>query len=190
MFNVISLFASNLVYTLAVIGGLMKKSYNIDDLTRTTPTDELSEMELIRLPAAECIFCNKALNDVGGRRLIAQRLLGVTLSNINHGGGNKDYPHKSIELFPKKSVFMRIWGSNDKWTESAIMSAKNQYLSGKRPWFCQVCGNETCHLCESPLNRPAGADILYDDGYSAHCALLPCSTGCNNADCHNFRSME
>jgi hypothetical protein len=52
-----------------------------------------SDISLKRPPAESCVFCNKTLKEVGGKRLIAQQLRGLVLTKKKHGGGNKDFPH-------------------------------------------------------------------------------------------------
>ena len=149
-----------------------------------------SDLELQRPPAKTCIFCNKSIKDIGGRRITAQKFRGVTLSKNKTGGGNTKYPRQSLELFSEPITFICFWGEKEKWTESAIMSAKNAYLNGKQPWFCQICGKRKCDKCATPINYPMGSDILYDDGHSSHAAILPFNPGCINTDCDNYKYWE
>jgi len=149
-----------------------------------------SDMNLKRPPAKTCVFCNKPLNEIGGKRIIAQQLRGIALSKKKTGGGNKDFPHKCVELFSEPVIFMDFWGEKDKWTEAAIKSAKNAYLDGKQPWFCQVCGERKCSKCGSPINYPMGSDILYGNGCSSHVAMLPFDPGCINPACDKYRDWE
>jgi hypothetical protein len=146
-----------------------------------------SDISLKRPPARTCVFCSKPLKDVGGKRLIAQQLRGVTLTNKKRGGGNKDFPHQCFELFSDPLVYMDCWGEKEKWTDSAILSAKKSYLSGKQPWFCQICGERKCSDCGSPINYPVGSDILYGNGCSAHAPIFPIDPGCSNPNCKKYK---
>lgn len=149
-----------------------------------------SDIDIKRPPAETCVFCNKTLKEVGGKRLVAQRLRGVTLTNEKLGGGNKDFPRKCFELFSEPLVFMDCWGETKKWTDAAVLSAKNAYLNGKRPWFCQVCGERKCSECGSPINYPMGSDILYGDGRSSHAPIHPFDPGCNNLSCKKYKAWD
>lgn len=65
-----------------------------------------SDIHLKRPPDTACIFCNKTLEKIGGHRLVAQQLRGVSLSQTKNSGGNKDYPHQSVELFTEPTVYL------------------------------------------------------------------------------------
>ncbi|NOQ64919.1 MAG: hypothetical protein GQ582_10445 [Methyloprofundus sp.] len=149
-----------------------------------------SDLKLKRPPEKTCVFCHKALNEIGGKRIIAQKFRGVALSKKKTGGGNKDYPHQSIPLFSNPNIFIDIWGEKEKWNEASIKSAKNSYLNGKQPWFCQICGERKCSHCDSPINYPMGSDILYGNGCSSHVAILPIDPGCNNSACDQYKKWE
>lgn len=115
----------------------------------------------------------KKIEEIGGRRLIAQRLRGVTLSTKYQGGGNPDYPHQSTLLYDDLEIYNDVWGEKSMWTKEAIQRARQSYLNGRRPWFCQVCGCRACSECGAPINLPVGSDVLYENGCSSHCAILP-----------------
>lgn len=146
-----------------------------------------ADLNLKRAPAKTCVFCNKSLNDIGGKRIIAQQLRGVALSKKKTGGGNINFPHQSVQLFSDPNVFMDMWGEKEKWNESSIKSAKNSYLNGKRPWFCQICAVRQCSNCGSPINYPMGSDILSGNGCSSHVGIFPFDPGCNNPDCDKYK---
>jgi hypothetical protein len=57
-------------------------------------------------------------------------------------------------------------------------------------WFCQKCARVVCDLCGS-IKLPLGADILHDDGSTAHAAILPIgSRYCSNPACvHGLRRV-
>ncbi|MFK5880512.1 MAG: hypothetical protein QM478_13580 [Flavobacteriaceae bacterium] len=173
----------------AVIGSL-PISNNARELCEEEAKKQIySDLSIRRPPAETCIFCNKPLDEIGGKRISAQQLRGVTLSNKYQEGGNKDFPHQSIKLFDDSKIYMVIWGEKTKWTEAAIAQAKNEYENGKRPWFCQICGERKCSKCGSPINYPMGSDILYDDGYSSHAAIIPSDPGCINPNCEKYKDF-
>ncbi len=138
-------------------------------------------------PSERCIFCNKKLGDVGGRRIIAQGVRGIVLSDTYQGGGNKNYPRQSAELGDGSGRYVVVWGKKSDWTKAVIEKARNEFLNGHRPWFCQVCGGISCRKCSSPINYPVGTDVLYDDGSSGHCPLFPFNPGCSNPQCENYK---
>ena len=133
-------------------------------------------------PDDRCCVCEKSLEEVGGRRIIAQHLRGVVLSQKYRGGGNPDYPHKSFKI-NDKPLYLVVWGKPSMWMEKAIQRALRAINEGKTPWFCQICGNRVCPECGSPLKHPVGSDVLYDDGCSSHVAMLPIHPGCTNPEC-------
>lgn len=138
-------------------------------------------------PADTCVFCDKTLEQTGGMRLASQNFRGVSLSEKYRGGGNKDRPYQSFKLSNDPEIYLMVWGEKSKWTELAIKKAKNEYLNGKRPWFCQVCGARTCSRCGTPINYPMGSEILYDNGCSSHASIIPCDPGCSNLDCDGYK---
>ena len=146
-----------------------------------------SDINLSRPPAKTCVFCDKTLKEVGGKRLAAQKFRGVMLSKKRVGGGNKDCPHKCVALFSEPLLYMDFWGTKEEWTESAIESAKTSYLEGKRPWFCQVCGKRKCSKCGSPENYPMASEILHEDGNTSHAGIFPFDPGCINPVCGKYK---
>ena len=75
------------------------------------------------------------------------------------------------------------------WTDEAVQRALRSFHKGKRPWFCQLCGNRICPECGSPLRHPVGSNVLCDDGRSSHVAMLPCCPGCVNTKCKKYRDI-
>jgi hypothetical protein len=143
-----------------------------------------------RTPSEACIICNRTINDVGGYRIVGQKLRGVALSHKYMGGGNKDYPYQSVKLEDGSGLYVVVWGEQSKWTQPTVEKAWKEFLAGRRPWFCQVCGERTCSDCGSPINYPMGSDILHDKGCTSHAAIFPIDTGCMNAGCGNYREFE
>ncbi len=143
-----------------------------------------------RIPADNCVFCDKPILEVGGRRLVADGLCAVDLSNRYWGGGNKNYPYYSVKLFDHQEIYLVVKGKKKKWTAEAIERAKTAYLTGKHPWFCQWCGyTQCCHVCNSPINIPRGAEVLYDDGRILHAPMHPFNPGCSNQECNNYKEF-
>ena len=149
-----------------------------------------SDTTVTRLPADACVFCNKTLSEIGGKRLIAQQIRGVTLTHKTHQSGDKDVVHLYTELFSDPLTYMACWGEQGLWTAAALASAKAAYLDGKRPWFCQICGGRKCKECGSPVNYPMATDVLYDDGNSAHVGIFPFNPGCSNRACSEYREWR
>jgi len=160
------------------------KVNNCDTIQNTT-----LDLDRHLCPADRCVFCDKTLLETGGMRLACQGLRGVCLSGEYRGGGNKDYPYQSFKLSNDPEIYLVVWGEKSKWTELAIAKAKNEYLNGKRPWFCQVCGERKCGQCNSPINYPMGSDILNDDGCTSHAGVFPFDPGCSNPDCDKYKEF-
>lgn len=150
-----------------------------------------SDLELRRPPAKACVFCNKTIHEIGGQRMIAQRARGLTLTEDKNAKiGSEDSHRQSLEIFTDPSIYIRFWGMKGEWTESAILTAKQQYLNGQRPWFCQVCGYRKCSVCGSPSGKPMGSDILKSDGETSHIGAFPVDPGCIKSDCENFKDWQ
>ncbi len=141
-----------------------------------------NDVNLNRIPSDTCIVCNKRLEEVGGKRIIAQRLRGVIISD-QYQEGDQEYPRRSYTLSENPDRYLVIWGEEELWTEDVIRRAKEEYTEGRQSWFCQVCGNRTCKACGSPIDTPMGSTILGDDGSSCHIAILPGTVKCINSDC-------
>jgi len=146
-----------------------------------------SDMNLSRPPAKTCVFCDKSIKEIGGKRLAAQNFRGVMLSKKKVGGGNKNCPHKCIVLFSEPLVYMDFWGTPLEWTQTAIDSASKSFLNGQRPWFCQVCGQRKCRQCGSPENYPMASEILSCDGNTSHAGIFPFDPGCINLVCGKYK---
>jgi hypothetical protein len=142
------------------------------------------------IPSKRCIFCNKTIEEIGGRRLIATGFKAVFLSEKYHGGGKPDYPFKSVKLDESSGLYVSVQGEKGLWTDELIEKARQEFLHGRHPWFCQVCGNRKCKKCGAPLNFPAGTDVLYDNGCSGHVMLVGINAGCVNPDCENYKEWK
>lgn len=149
-----------------------------------------SNLNTIRPPSKKCIFCNKTIEEIGGKRLTAQKTRGICLSQKLQSESNNDYPRTYIKLFDDLEIYMTVWGKEGKWTKSTIDKAKNEYLNGYQPWFCQICGKRACDICGSPQNYPAGSDILYSDGSTSHFGIFPYDHGCSNPDCEKYKKQD
>lgn len=144
------------------------------------------------LPDSCCVICGKTLAEVGGQRIIAQKLRGISTSNKFLGGGNPKYPHKSFKLNSSSTspLYLVIWGEVSIWSEASIQRAIDAFHNGKRSWFCQICGQRVCSTCGAPINYPMGSDVLKDDGASSHCGIFPFDPGCINPECRNYRDWH
>lgn len=142
------------------------------------------------LPSDVCLLCGKPLSEIGGKRIIAHHFQGVTLSDRYLGGGNPKYPHHSIKLNESSNRWVVIWGEKDIWTDEVHERARIEFLQERRPWFCQICGRRTCHLCGHPINLPVGSDVLHDDGCCLHVAIFPVDAGCINPECSKYRNFQ
>ena len=151
------------------------------------------ETELVRppvpSPASHCVICQKSLDEVGGKRIVAQQLRGVIISKEYRGGGNPDYPYRSFKISPTP-LYLTVWGEMSMWPEDAIQRAVDDFQKGKASWFCQICGKRACSVCGAPINYPMGSDILNDNGSSSHCGIMPFNPGCINPRCKNFKEWD
>ena len=143
----------------------------------------------LRLPGPACIFCQKTIDDIGGRRLVATtKGHGYGVYDRQIGGGSKDRPFKSMKFPDAESKYLVVWG--DRWTSESMRQALKTLLSGKQPWFCQKCGNRQCSVCGEPINYPVASDVIYDDGHIHHCPIIAADLGCINPNCRKYRAMN
>ncbi len=139
------------------------------------------------LPAERCVICECTLDGVGGRRIIAQKLRGVCLTAQYRGGGNPDYPERSIPLGDGSGYYLLVWGEPSKWNDAAMERARQDYLAHRRPWLCQKCAERVCRECGAPINYPMGSDALSDNGCSSHIPIFGIDPGCMNKACKKYR---
>lgn len=149
-----------------------------------------SRINLKRPPADTCVLCGKSLQDIGGYRIVTQKLRGIGLSETRQGGGNKDFPKQSFKLYDDRDVYVVVWGEPAKWTEAAKKRTRDQYRAGYRPWMCSVCAERKCRNCGAPINYPMGSDVLYDNGCSSHVPIFPFDPGCTNPACSRYKEWE
>jgi len=143
-----------------------------------------------RLPATRCVMCEKTIEQVGGMRIVAHIHIGIGLSNQYKGGGNPDYPYQSFQLNEDKTLFLTVWGEEEKWTVTAIENAKKDFQNNLQPWICQVCANRKCHTCGKPINYPVGSDIVKQNGCITHIPIIPSNLGCINKQCKNYKDLS
>lgn len=146
-----------------------------------------SRIDLKRPPAENCVLCGKPLQEIGGYRIVAQKLRGLGLSATRQGGGDKNHPKQSFKLYDDGDVYVVVWGEPAKWTEDAKERARTQYQAGYRPWMCSVCAERKCRKCGAPINYPMGSDVLYDNGCSSHVSVFPFDPGCTNPACSRYK---
>ena len=136
-------------------------------------------------PSSHCLLCKKTIDEIGGKRVVAQKTLGSFISTTYRGGGDPDFPDLSIKIDDAKYIL--LCGKKGMWTVELIDKVKEIYLNNERPWFCQKCAGKTCHICGEILNNPIGSDVIYDDGCVLHVASLGYNPGCMNDACENYK---
>lgn len=139
------------------------------------------------LPFRSCVICEKPLDEVGGKRIISQKLRGIALSNKYRGGGNKDYPYQSFKVDELSEKYVVVWGERNLWSFKVVQRAIKQYQLGTRPWFCQVCGVRICSNCGMPINYPMGSDVIDQNGCISHFPIFGFNPGCINKKCGGYR---
>jgi len=132
-----------------------------------------------RLPAKACVFCERTLDAVRGKRLIWSSAAGVVVRGYNDAVGR--IPSRALlEPLPAPhSGVLIIWPTND----GAVSRALEQWTARLRPWSCQVCAHRVCERCGSPEKHPFGVDVVDDAGRVRHVPLLPGLAGCVREGC-------
>jgi len=145
------------------------------------------DREALCLPAGRCVLCEKTLEEIGGMRIVAGRFWAVGLTDRYRGGGNPDYPQRSIPLEEGSSRYLLVQGRPEAWSEAAIERARQEFLDGRHPWVCQKCTGQVCSQCGEPINYPMGSDVLHDSGCTTHIAVFGFDPGCSNRNCRKYR---
>jgi hypothetical protein len=76
-------------------------------------------MKKLKPPGPTCVFCQKNIDEVGGRRLVGTTKghgFGVYARYV--GGGSKDRPFQSIKFSGAESKYLVVWGKL--WTDESI----------------------------------------------------------------------
>lgn len=142
-----------------------------------------------RLPDTQCSMCGKAFEEVGGKRIVAQKHRAVFLSKEYRGGEDADFPFRSFDVGEGEEQYLVVQGEKEKWPPEAIERARQAFKEGYRPWFCQICAEYKCSECGAPINYPMGADVLYENGCSTHIAIHPFDPGCSNPACRRYKNF-
>jgi len=168
-----------------------ENAMNHTDKDKTSKTGDAITPDASRsLPADKCAICGKTIDEVGGARIVAQQARGVALSDKYLGGGNPERPYRSFRLDEDSNTYVVVWGEVGFWSDANFQHAVETYRAGVRPWFCQVCGKRTCHLCGAPINVPVGSNWIGDTGCGAHSPLLGYDPGCSNPRCNLYRPIK
>ncbi len=138
-----------------------------------------------RKPSSHCLFCKKTVDEIDGKRIVAQKTLGSFISTTYRGGGDPDFPDLSIKIDDAKYIV--LYGKKGMWTVELIDKVKEIYLNIECPWFCQKCAGKICLICGEILNNPIGSDVINDNGDVLHVASLGYNPGCMNDACENYK---
>ncbi len=168
----------------------IKRSSSIGQPLQNVPENDMYKFKSKRInkyrkPSCHCLLCKKTIEEIGGKRIVAQKTLGTFLLKTYHGGGDPDYPELSIKINDMNYITLR--GKKGMWTDELIEEIKDIYLQYERPWFCQKCAGKTCYNCGELMNNPIGSDVIYDDGCISHVAALGYNPGCVNDMCENYK---
>ena len=161
--------------------GIQKQKVSAEDIRAAKAKIEKKK----RNPSSHCLFCKKSVDEIGGKRVVAQKTLGTYISKTYRGGGDPDFPDLSIKI--DDANYIVLCGKKGIWTDELIDKVKEIYLNIECPWFCQKCAGKTCHICGEILNNPIGSDVIYDDGCVLHVAALGYNLGCMNDACENYK---
>ena len=140
-------------------------------------------------PARTCMVCEKTIQETGGRKMVAQPLRGTNVFDRAITGGFENF-HSCTGLLEDRELYLVIWGEEEFLSDDVISRIKADYLEGRRPWFCQVCGSRLCHLCGEVLPRPVASDYIFDDGGVVHCPILGADPGCWNLKCERHHPNQ
>ena len=133
-----------------------------------------------RPPAPTCVFCDRKLAEIGGRRVTWSTFAGVVVRASREAIGT--IPHAAlVEPLspPYRGALLVVWPPDTEAADRAVEQWENRL----RPWACQRCAGRTCGRCGSPEKHPFGTDVLGDDGCVRHVPLLPGPAGCVRDGC-------
>jgi len=104
-----------------------------------------AEIEVLS-PAMTCMVCERQIENIGGRRLVAQRSRGTNVFDHAMSEGFENF-HSCTRLFDQSELYLVIWGEGRFVSSEVVTRVKAAYRVGLRPWFCQVCGSRLCSAC-------------------------------------------
>lgn len=149
-------------------------------------------MTFIQTPlptAATCFVCDLPIDRVGGQKLVHTKLRGTVLSPESKRLAKPNYQAiRKIQESP--GLYVHAWGEPPFLSERALERVLESYTSGFQPWFCQRCGNRSCHLCGHSNLWLAYGDYAFNDvqgSYYHKGANLGVSPPCINRDCSKYR---
>lgn len=102
----------------------------------------LSRLELRRPPAKTCCLCGRDYKQLGGGRIVAQRVRGIRLADIQMAGEPANTQGRSLRIFDNLHAI--VWGEKDLWSNEAMSRVTEQLQNGAHPWMCSRCTNRTC----------------------------------------------
>jgi len=139
--------------------------------------------ETARRPAGSCLICRKSLDETGGSRLIEQHARGTALINSKPAD---EETSKWLPLGDGSDNYVVVWGGGHFTSDDVLQRARESYLAGEQPWFCQLCGHRACPECRQPLLRPVSSEVVDAEGNISYCAVLGIAPRCANPDCAQY----
>ena len=151
----------------------------------------VSDLDEPRPPSDSCLFCERSLQQAGGRRIAGQCNCGVSLQSRSRAeelAGSRENG-RFVSLFDKAGVAVVLWGSAQQANADNLEKARNIYLAGHRAWICQSCIGRTCVKCSAPIRWPGGADVV-SAGRLMHLPAMSGIDACTNRRCENYRASS
>lgn len=103
----------------------------------------LARLELRRPPAKTCCLCGRDFKQLGGERIVAQRVRGIRLEDRHMAGELTDTQGRSLRIFDNLHAI--VWGEKDLWTDEAMSRVMEQLQNGAHPWMCSRCTRTSPH---------------------------------------------
>ena len=104
------------------------------------------------------------------------------------------YPlRRCSKLFDYPDLYLIIWGGVRFTSKEVITRAREDYLAGTQPWFCQKCGYRTCSHCGEPGIRLHHSDYVFDGGgrgYHHPPQHGGGNPGCINLGCEKYHQAK